>query len=109
MPALNLSKPHLSALREAGHPEYLVHTGQHYDDGMSQVFFDELEIPEPDINLAVGSASHGKQTGQMLICLEEVILEQQLDWVLVYGNTNSTLAETCSFENSEVLNYMFRY
>ena len=84
--------PVSKALREAGHPEYLVHTGQHYDYGMSQVFFDELQIPEPDVNLAVGSASHGKQTGQMLIRLEEVILEQQPDWLLVYGDTNSTLA-----------------
>ena len=84
--------PVSKALREAGHTEYLVHTGQHYDYGMSQVFFDELQIPEPDVNLAVGSASHGKQTGQMLIRLEEVILEQQPDWLLVYGDTNSTLA-----------------
>ncbi len=84
--------PVSKALNSAGHTEYLVHTGQHYDYGMSQIFFDELAIPQPDINLCVGSSNHGRQTGQMLIRLEEVILEQQPDWVLVYGDTNSTLA-----------------
>ena len=84
--------PVCQALRAAGHTEYLVHTGQHYDYGMSQVFFDELGIPQPDVNLAIGSGSHGRQTGEMLIRLEEVLLAQRPDWVLVYGDTNSTLA-----------------
>lgn len=80
------------ALREAGHSEFLVHTRQHYDGGMSQVFFDELRIPQPAVNSGIGSGLHGWQTGQMLIRLEEVMRAQQPDWVLVYGDTNSTLA-----------------
>jgi UDP-N-acetylglucosamine 2-epimerase len=84
--------PVCKALRAAGHAEYLAHTGQHYDYGMSQVFFDELGIPQPDINLEIGSGSHGQQTGQMLIRLEEILLAERPDWTLVYGDTNSTLA-----------------
>lgn len=72
--------------------EVLIHTGQHYDDNMSRVFFEELEMPEPDYNLGVGSASHGAQTGRMLGAIEQVLLKERPDWVLVYGDTNSTLA-----------------
>lgn len=78
-------------LREQ-HQEVLVHTGQHYDATLSAVFFDELNIPRPDYNLGVGSGPHGAQTGAMLVGIEKVLLEEQPDAVLVYGDTNSTLA-----------------
>jgi UDP-GlcNAc3NAcA epimerase len=70
----------------------LVHTGQHYDDNMSEIFFRELEIPRPDYCLGVGSAPHGAQTGRMLESLERVVTQTVPDWVLAYGDTNSTLA-----------------
>ena len=74
------------------HTEILVHTGQHYDADMSQVFFEELSIPAPDYNLGVGSASHARQTAQMMIGIEDVLLSEKPDAVLLYGDTNSTLA-----------------
>ncbi len=78
-------------LRER-HLEVLLHTGQHYDDEMSGVFFRELGLPRPDINLGVGSGSHARQTGEMLIGIERVLLQERPAGVLVYGDTNSTLA-----------------
>lgn len=72
--------------------EVLVHTGQHYDDTMSAVFFRELNMPEPAYNLGIGSGLHGQQTGRMLEAIEAVLQREQPDWVLVYGDTNSTLA-----------------
>ena len=70
----------------------LVHTGQHYDASMSQVFFDELEIAAPDYHLGIGSGSHGAQTGRMLEAIETLLMDKRPDWVFVYGDTNSTLA-----------------
>lgn len=72
--------------------ELLVHTGQHYDANMSDVFFEELNIPKPQYHLNIGSGSHGEQTGEMLKAIEKVILAEQPDFVMVYGDTNSTLA-----------------
>ncbi len=84
--------PVSKALRQVGCAEFVVHTGQHYDREMSQLFFEELGIPEADVNLGVGSGPHGSQTARMLSGIEEVLLNQRPDRVLVYGDTNSTLA-----------------
>lgn len=70
----------------------IIHTGQHYSDTLDSVFFDQLELPTPDYNLQVGSKSHGQQTGEMLIGIEEILLDEQPETVLVQGDTNSVLA-----------------
>ncbi len=82
----------VSRVLRQGNTEVMVHTGQHYDYLMSEVFFNELEIPKPNYNLQVGSAKHSEQTGEMLIRLEPVFEQEKPDYVLVYGDTNSTLA-----------------
>lgn len=84
------------AAKAAGVEHVIVHTGQHYDPLLSDVFFTELGISAPDVHLGVGSGSHGKQTGAMLAALDDVLLAHQPDWVLVYGDTNSTVAAALS-------------
>lgn len=79
-------------LETDGLTEVLVHTGQHFDANMSDVFFEQLGIPRPDYQLNINSGSHGDMTGRMLIEIEKVLLQEKPDWVLVYGDTNSTLA-----------------
>lgn len=74
------------------HEEILVHTGQHFDSNMSDVFFEQLDIPKPKYNLGISGGTHGKMTGAMLTAIEEVLLTEKPDWVLVYGDTNSTMA-----------------
>jgi UDP-GlcNAc3NAcA epimerase len=82
----------LSAALRRAHTEILIHTGQHYDHGMSDVFFSELELPPPDHHLGLGGGSHAEQTGRMLPALERLMLDERPDLVLVYGDTTSTLA-----------------
>lgn len=74
------------------HQEVLVHTGQHFDYNMSEQFFKELEIPRPDYNLGISGGTHAQMTGRMMIAIEEVLMKEEPDWLLVYGDTNSTLS-----------------
>jgi UDP-N-acetylglucosamine 2-epimerase (non-hydrolysing) len=80
------------ACAKRGMSQTIVHTGQHYDENMSRVFFQELGLPHPEINLEVGSGSHAEQTARIMLRFEKVILETRPDWVIVYGDVNSTLA-----------------
>lgn len=86
--------PVLRAGRSSGHDQILVHTGQHYDASMSDAFFRDLELPAPDVNLEVGSGTHAEQTARIMLGFEPVLLERRPDWVLVYGDVNSTAAAT---------------
>jgi UDP-GlcNAc3NAcA epimerase len=81
-----------AALAREGLSEVLVHTGQHYDAALSDVFFEELGLPPPARHLGIGGLSHGAMTGRMLEAIEKVLVEERPDWVLVYGDTNSTVA-----------------
>ena len=84
--------PVLSALNSRCVCQILIHTGQHYDINMSDVFFEQLNMPQPDINLGVGSGSHAEQTAEIMIRLEKVLLEKEPDCLVVYGDVNSTMA-----------------
>ncbi len=86
------ASPVSKALKLHGVEELILHTGQHYDDAMSKVFFDEMEIPKPKYNLDINGMGHGAMTGQMLEKIEKILLEEKPNAVLVYGDTNSTLA-----------------
>lgn len=88
--------PVVAALRDLNAPPMLVHTGQHYDEKMSEIFFDQLKMPEPDRNLGVGSGSHAQQTAALLVALEDLFLEVEPARVVVYGDINSTLAAAVS-------------
>ncbi len=91
-PQLVKLAPVAAAFSKTGHQHVIVHTGQHYDVDLSDVFFTGLGIPDPDVHLGVGSGSHGVQTGAVLSAIDPVLSEANPDWVLVYGDTNSTLA-----------------
>jgi UDP-N-acetylglucosamine 2-epimerase (non-hydrolysing) len=95
-PQLVKLAPIAAAFADTEHQHVIVHTGQHYDADLSDVFFTGLGIPDPDVHLGVGSGSHGVQTGAVLSALDPVLELEQPDWVLVYGDTNSTLAGAVS-------------
>ncbi|MEU4477485.1 UDP-N-acetylglucosamine 2-epimerase (non-hydrolyzing) [Micromonospora sp. NPDC023966] len=95
-PQLVKLAPIAAAFAEDGCEHVIVHTGQHYDADLSDVFFSGLGIPDPDVHLGIGSGSHGVQTGTTLAALDPVLAAERPDWVLVYGDTNSTLAGTLS-------------
>src|SRR5690348_9962493 len=79
-------------MKEKNIREVLVHTGQHHDANMSQVFFEEMDIPVPDFNLGIHGLSHAAMTGQMMVEIEKIVIQQKPDVLLVYGDTNSTMA-----------------
>jgi UDP-N-acetylglucosamine 2-epimerase (non-hydrolysing) len=95
-PQLVKLAPMAAALTATGHEHVIVHTGQHYDADLSDVFFTGLGIPDPDVHLGVGSGSHGVQTGAVLAAIDPILAAEGPDWVLVYGDTNSTLAGAVS-------------
>ncbi|MFF3866404.1 non-hydrolyzing UDP-N-acetylglucosamine 2-epimerase [Micromonospora sp. NPDC001898] len=95
-PQLIKLAPIAAAFASTEHEHVIVHTGQHYDADLSDVFFSGLGIPDPDIHLGIGSGSHGVQTGKALAALDPVFMAEKPDWVLVYGDTNSTLAGAVS-------------
>ena len=91
-PNFTKAAPVITALSTRGVAQTLVHTGQHYDANMSEIFFHQLGMPEPDVNLEVGSGAHAVQTAEVMVRLEKVVLERKPNWVVVYGDVNSTMA-----------------
>lgn len=91
-PQVIKAEPLTRAIRDAGHESFLLHTGQHWDFGMSEIFFEQMGIAKANVNLGVGSGRHGQQTARMLEGIESVLLKECPDWVVVLGDTNSTLA-----------------
>jgi len=89
-------------LKKAGIEEIIVHTGQHFDDNMSKIFFDEMEIPTPDYNLDIHSLSHGAMTGRMIEEIEKVLIKESPDYLIVYGDTNSTLAGAIAAQKLQI-------
>ena len=84
--------PVIAALSETSRGQRVIHTGQHYDERMSEVFFRDLGLPEPDVNLEVGSGSHAAQTAAIMVALEKEFIERSPELVMVYGDVNSTVA-----------------
>ena len=84
------------------HKEILVHTGQHYDYNMSEQFFKELDIPDPDYNMGISGGSHAQMTGRMMMAVETILKNELPDWLLVYGDTNSTLAAALAAANLHI-------
>ena len=82
----------LSKILQDSYESIIIHTGQHFDNEMSKVFFEELQIPRPDYNLCIGGGNHGEQTGLMMIELEKILLKHNFDLVIIFGDTNTTLA-----------------
>ena len=93
----------VSHVLRRNHTEILVHTGQHFDYNMSEQFFKELDIPNPDYNLGISGGTHAQMTGNMMIAIEEVLMKEQPDWLLVYGDTNSTLAAALAAAKLHIL------
>ena len=99
----------LEFAKHADIEECIVHTGQHFNKNMSDIFFQEMGIPEPSYNLGINSLSHGAMTGRMLEEIEKVIQKEKADWVLVYGDTNSTLATLLLHPHALPQNLKYQY
>ena len=102
------SAPVSAAFQEVGIKEFTIHTGQHFDSNMSAVFFDEMNLPQPNYRLNCGGIDHSEMIGNMLLQLTPILKNELPDYVLVYGDTNSTLAGALAATNFKYLSYMLR-